>query len=389
MKIIGFVLLLLISSMATGDSTWSVVIEPEEDCLYYLRDCAVLSNGNSVISIVGAFEDPFLICFDQEGEILWSRHILDEGDYRAFESNGELIVLEDGFAACYHSEPRATGIDTDVAVVRMDSSGCILWTFILGEDDEDIWMSTDMISCSDGGLLVSGCPGQMFFGGFVFKLSSDGRLEWMTKPDEIEGFALSVLQTVEGDYFVLVGYDYSVAVQRITSDGLVSAPITVSETGISFGARIGCIDDSFWLFPAIEGHVLYAKQLYPDCGEQNEIFLQLPTNSEIKLADILEEGLLLSGGTDDGEVALMLLYDFNGNLIWQRRYDTGGRDFLYNADFSKGILAIGNTQIPPGEEWAFWILKTDSSGFTEGAGVTEEGTLIIDPERMYIELYVR
>ena len=98
MKIIVFVALTVISSMVIGDSTWSVVIEPDEDCLYYLRDCAVLSNGCSVISIVGAFEDPFLMCFDREGEILWSRHILDEGDHRSFESNGELVTIEDGFA---------------------------------------------------------------------------------------------------------------------------------------------------------------------------------------------------------------------------------------------------------------------------------------------------
>ncbi len=387
MKIIGFVFLIVISSMATGESTWSVAIEPEEDCLYYLRDCAVLSNGYAVISIAGAFEDPFLMCFDREGEILWSRHILDEGDQRAFESNGELVVLEDGFAACYHSEPRATGINTDVAVVRMDSSGEILWTYILGEDDEVIWMSTDMISCSDGGLLVSGCPGQQFFGGFVFKLSSDGRLEWMTQPEEITGFALSVIQTVDGDYCVLVSNYNSTTVQHITSDGLVSAPITVTETEMPFGATIRCINDSFWIFPAIEGHVLYAEQLYPGNGTQNEVFLQLPSNSEIILADILEDGLLLSGGIGDGD-ALLTKYDLDGNLVWQRRYDTGGIDFLYGADFSnQGILAIGQTQIDSEEEQAFWILMTDSSGFVEGAEVTENGTLIIEPERMNIELH--
>ncbi|MCK4807442.1 MAG: hypothetical protein KAT09_07335 [Candidatus Aegiribacteria sp.] len=392
MKTICFFTLLVISSMAIGDSTWSVTIEPEEDCLYYLRDCAVLSNGNAVISIVGAFEDPFLMCFDTEGEILWYRHILEKGGTsRAFESNGELVTLEDGFAVCYHSEPRATGINTDVAVVRMDSSGEILWTYILGEDDEEVWMSTDMISCSDGGLVVSGCPGQQLLGGFVFKLSSDGRLEWMTQPDEIEGFALSVLQTVDGDYCVLVCYNYSVDVQHITSDGLVSAPITVTETEMPFRATISCIDCSFWAFPAVESHVLYAKQLYPDYGTRNEISVQLPANSEVILADVLEGGLLLSGGIDDGGGdALFIRCDLNGNILWQQYYDMGGIDFFYSADYSnQGILAIGRTQTYPGEEWDFWIIMTDKNGFVEGAEVTENGTLVIEPERMHIELYTR
>jgi len=375
--------------MAIGDSTWSAAIEPEEDCLYYLRDCAVLSNGNAVISIVGAFEDPFLICFDREGDILWSRHILDAGDHRAFESNGELVVLEDGFAVCYHSEPRATGINTDVAVVRMDSSGKILWTYILGEDDEAIWMSTDMISCSDGGLLVSGCPGQQIPGGFVFKLSQDGMLEWMTQPDEIVGFTLSVMQNVDGDYAVLVNDEYSnsTVVQYINSHGHVSAPITVPETAIPFNLDINRINDSFLISSTIESNTLRIKMLDPDYGALHEAVIQLPPDTEEGLEDIIEEGFLLSGGTDDGD-ALMMLYDFNGDLIWQRYIDTGGIDFLYGAIFSnRGILAIGQTKTDSEDEWAFWIVMTDNSGFVEGAEVTEDGTQVIEPERMHIELY--
>ncbi|MCD4706169.1 MAG: hypothetical protein K8S62_00335 [Candidatus Sabulitectum sp.] len=392
MKTVCFFTLLVISSMAIGDSTWSIVIETGERCLYGLRDCAVLSNGNAVISLTGAFEDPFLMCFDREGKILWYRHILEGEGSRAFESHGDLVIMEDGFAACYHSEPRATGINTDVAVVRMDSSGGILWTYILGEGDEEIWMSTDMISCPDGGLLVSGCPGQQIPGAFVFKLSSDGRLEWMTQPDEIKGFALSVMKTVDSDYAVLVNDEYSnsTIVQHITSNGLVSAPITVSETAIPFRARTSCIDNSFWVFPAIESHVLYAYRLYPDYGTLHEIFAQLPRDSEAELADVMEEGLLVSGGTDDGEDALLLRYDFNGNLLCERYYDTGGIDFLYSADFSnQGILAIGQTRADSGEERDFWIIMTDNSGFVEGAEVTENGILLIEPERMHIELYTR
>ena len=389
MKIINSVTILVISTMAVAESTWSVEIETEVDWLYALQDCAVLSNGNSVISLTGPFEDPFLICFDHEGEISWSRHILEGESSRAFESNGELVVLEDGFAACYHSEPRATGIDTDVAVVKMNSSGEILWTYILGEDDEDIWMSTDMISCSDGGLLISGCPGQQLPGGFVFKLSSDGRLEWMTRPDDIEGFALSVMQSAGGDYIVLVSNCSSTTVQHITGDGLVSTPITVAENEIPFRARISCIEDSFWIFPAIEGHVLYGERLYPDNGTQNDIFLQLPSDSEVELADILEGGLLVSGGTDDNSDALLLLYDFNGDLLWQQYFDTGGSDLLYSAYYSDhGILAIGQIQTDSGER-AFWILRTDINGIVEGAEVTEEGILIIDPAIIHIELYAR
>lgn len=392
MKNISFVILLVISSMAAGDSTWSVEIETEADCLYGLRDCAVLSNGNSVISFTGPFEDPFLICFDREGEVLWFRHILEGGNTRAFESNGQLVTLNDGFAACYHSEPRATGIDTDVAVVRMDSSGGILWTYILGEDDEDIWMSTDIISCSDGGLLVSGCPGTMFPGGFVFKLSSDGRLEWMTHPEEIVGFATSIVQTVDGGYSVLVIDEYSgsTVVQRIDGDGVVSAPITVSDTTIPFGDRIFCINDSFWVSTVSESDSMRINQLYPDNSTQNEIIVQLPSDGEVQLADISEGELLISGGTGDWSDALLLLYNFNGDLLWQQCYDTGAQDRLSGAVLSDhGILAYGHIQSISGEKRSLWILKTDIGGIVEGARITENGTLLIEPENLDIDLYTK
>lgn len=393
MKVISSVILLAISSTVAGDSTWSAAFEIEPDWLYGLRDCAVLSNGSAVISFTGPFEDPFLICFDHEGEILWSRHILEKGgSSRAFESNGELVALDDGFAACYHSEPRATGVDTDVAVVRMDSSGGILWTYILGEDDEDVWMSTDMISCFDGGLLVSGCAGTMLPGGFVFKLSSDGRLEWMTQPEEIAGFALSVMQTVDGDYSVLSIDEYSgsTVVQHIDSSGLVSALVTVSDTTIPFGGRITRIDDSFWIVHAIENHVLYAERLYPDNGTRSEIIVQLPSDSEVKVADILEGRLLLSGWTDDLNDALLLQYNLNGDLLWQRCYDTGAEENLFEAVLSdQAIVAMGYIHSISGEVRSIWILKTDINGIVEGAGITENGTLLIESKRIHIELHTR
>ena len=106
--------------------------------------------------------------------------------------------------------------------------------------------------------------------------------------------------------------------------------------------------------------------------------------------DIIEGGLLVSGATDDYSDALLLLYDFNGDLLWQRRYDAGAEELLHKAVLSNhGILAMGNIDSISGEKRSFWILKTDINGIVEGAEVTEEGTLMIDPERIHIELYVR
>ncbi len=79
---------------------------------------------------------------------------------REFESGGYLVPIQEGFAAAFHSEPRATGINTDVVIAAFDKSGEPLWTYILGLDDQDNWMCSDMISCADGGVLIIGSPAQ-------------------------------------------------------------------------------------------------------------------------------------------------------------------------------------------------------------------------------------
>lgn len=368
-------------------NTWSATLETGDDLFYELRDGLVLSNGSTVISIAGPFENPFLICLDQEGEILWYRHILEfEGTSRAFESNGSLVTLENGFAVCFHSEPRATGIDTDIAVVRLDSSGKILWTYILGETDEAIWMSTDIIACSDGGVLVTGCPGMQIPGGFAFKLSSDGRQEWITPPESITGFALSAVETDNGDFLILVAehYSNSTVVQRVSSDGRVSSSSTVAETIIQF--KMKYINGSLWLYSPAEGNTLQAFHLDEDFSSIQTTNLQLPQEYEARSADILEDGFLVSGGTEDGN-ALLAMYGFDGSLRWEKQYNTGGIDFLHSAEYlDEGILAFGHAQQFLDDFSVFLLMMTDHSGYIEGVSVNGNGTLLIESDALCLDL---
>ncbi|MCK4506442.1 MAG: hypothetical protein KAW14_12575, partial [Candidatus Aegiribacteria sp.] len=385
LKHFSFIFLVISSSMA--GNTWSTTFETGDDLFYGLRDGIVLSNGSTVISIAGPFENPFLICLDGEGEILWYRHILEfEGTSRAFESNGSLVTLENGFAACFHSEPRATGIDTDVAVVRLDSSGDILWTYILGETDETVWMSTDIIACSDGGVLVTGCPGMQIPDGFAFKLSSDGSQEWLTPPETMAGFALSAVETDSGDFLILVLDEYSnrTVVQQVSSNGQVSSPRTVAETTIQF--KMKYINGSLWVYSPIEDNSVQAFRLDEDFNPVQTIKIQLPQEYEARSADILEDRFLVSGGTEDGK-ALIAMYGFDGSLLWEKQYNTGGMDFLYSATYlDEGILALGRAQQFLDDFSVFLLMKADHSGYVEGASVSEDGTLLIESEALCVDL---
>lgn len=385
LKCISFLFLLISGSIA--GNTWSMTFETGDDLFYGLRDGIVLSNGSTVISIAGPFENPFLICLDEEGDILWYRHILEFGETsRAFESNGKLIALEDGFAACFHSEPRATGIDTDVAVVRLNSSGEILWTYILGETDETVWMSTDIIACSDGGVLVTGCPRMQIPGGFAFKLSSDGRREWMTPPESIAGFTLSAVETDSGDFLILVVYEYSnrTVLQRVSSDGLVSSPRAIAETTIQFEMKY--INGSLWVYSPAEGNTVQAFRLDENFTPIQTVEIPVPQEYEAGSADILKDAFLVSGGTENGN-ALLAMYGFDGSLLWEKQYNTGGIDFLYSAAYlDECILAFGHAQQFLDDFSVFLIMKADHSGCVEGASVSENGTLLIESDALCIDL---
>ncbi len=369
--------------------TWSTTLETGDDLFYGLQNGVVLSGGSTVISIAGPFENPFLICLDEDGKTLWYRHILEfEENSRTFESNGDLVAVEDGFAACFHSEPRATGINTDVAVVRLNSSGDILWTYILGETDEAVWMSTDIIACSDGGVLVTGCPGTQLPGGFALKLSSEGKQEWITPPEAIPGFALSAVEIDSGDFLILSADEYSscTVLQLVNSNGLVSPPVTIAEIMIQTAGNMKYIDNSIWIHSPDYGNILRAFRLDEEFNPIQTIEIQLPPEFEAGSADIFDEGFVVSGGTEDGN-AVLAMYGFDGSPVWKKQYTTGGTDFLYSTTYlDEAILALGSAQQSLNDFSVFLLMKTDHSGNLEGTSVSGNGTLTIQSEAVRLDL---
>jgi hypothetical protein len=107
--------------------------------------------------------------------------------------------------------------------------------------------------------------------------------------------------------------------------------------------------------------------------------LQFPPEYEVSSASILEDGFIVSGGTD--HTALLSAYAFDGSLLWEREYDTGGNGILYGTTVvDDGILTFGNTRTFLGDQHAFWVMKTDRDGFAEGVWVRADGTLMIESE---------
>ncbi len=377
MKYVHLFTLFLIT--CAGADSWSTAIRQDDDPMYGIKDCCLISNGNSIISVAGPFADPYLICLGQEGQMLWNRQILETGgSSRAFESGGILLSLEEGFAACFNSEPRATGINTDVAVIRSDSSGEVLWTYILGENDDSVWMCTDIISCSDGGLLITGCPGTMLPGGYVLKLSSDGNPEWMTAPDEITGYAISAVEDGSGDYLLLVEeYMNTVTVQKVSREGEVCEARVVHDSGIQGKSIIRLVEGSIWIISPGEDNSITALRLNSDVEIDKYLEFGFSSDIEILTVEMTEAGIYTAGRS--GDDAFLSMTDLNGSNIWQRLLDTGDNEILRQISIGNGsLLACGYLETATDYSSASWILKTDSLGMVEGAEITDSGVQKIE-----------
>jgi len=387
MGFIYLITLILTAVSAPAGDTWATSIEQNEEQMYGLQDVTMLSDGSVVISLVGPFSDPFLVCFGREGNVRWYRQILEKGGTsRAFESGGYLLTVDEGFASCFHSEPRATGIDTDVAVIRCSNSGDILWTYVLGEDDESNWMCTDMILCSDGGFLITGCPGTMLPGGFALKLSQDGNPEWMTAPNEITGYIVSAIETDGGDFLLLVEeFLDNITIQSIDPDGAVSLPLVISDNGNSLDGKIKTVNGSIWIITPDEVNSFSAYNLDDSYELVRHVEHALPADSEIRCIDIHDECFVTSGNVADNTFLAMI--DFDGNTVWQRIYNTGSLQYTNGMScYDDGFLLLESLLDGRGYCDAFCVIKTDSQGMVEGAEEVGPGMYEIEPGWIPLEL---
>lgn len=330
-------LLLLVLSLASGASGWRTSIDPGPESLLGIRSAAGLPAGGVLVCLAGPFQDPVMMRLDVEGDTLWERQILERnGSSRSFESGGHIILLEDGFAVSLHSEPRATGMDTDVAVCRMDLEGDTLWTFILGLDDTENWMCTDLISCSDGGFLVTGCPGTMLPGGFCFRLDGAGELQWLTPTDIMDGYCLSAVELPEGGFLTLI-HDFSgcFLLQPVSTQGEVGEPVEVRSGSGSIPESIRFIDGDLWVTLRPQGCSVRSLRFDDMLEVVDTLAVELSEGHDIRCARLTDTGLI-TAGLREGE-PFLCLSDMDGNLE--------AETFLDLEDTPSGISVQGDRVI--------------------------------------------
>jgi hypothetical protein len=192
-----------------GDTLWTRVYGgASEDCGHSVRQTS--DNGFVVAGHTNSFgagaADVYLIKADSIGDTLWTRTYGGSDDDRGKEIR---ITGDGGYIVVGHTESFGAG-NADVYLVRTDSTGDTLWTRAHGGADEDGGHSVQQTL--DGGFIITGYTGS--FGAsdtnlYLIKTDSSGDTLW-TKMFGGSGvdYGLSVQQTSDSGY-VVVGWTNS------------------------------------------------------------------------------------------------------------------------------------------------------------------------------------
>ncbi len=150
--------------------------------------------------------DVYIIKLDSAGNMLWSRVIGGNADDMAADV---IQTTDNGFllTGVTHSFGQGNG---DILVIKLDSNGNLQWTRTIGGNNTD-W-GADAVQADDGGYVITGVTssfGQGTYDVYILKLDSSGNLLWTrTIGGTNDDRSYAIAKTNEGKY-IITGYTKS------------------------------------------------------------------------------------------------------------------------------------------------------------------------------------
>ncbi len=201
--------MLIVKLNSAGNFQWSKTYGGSHDepayCIIQTADGGLAFAGYS--NSFGPYNVFNIIKTDSSGNILWNRLIGETGTgshiYSVIQSSDGSFVLAGEFT------PTGTG-NYDMYIVKINSSGTILWTRTVAGSGYD--MAYSVTQTTDGGFVLGGYTNSYGSGGYdmyIVKLNSSGSLQWSkTVGGTGDEQALSIIKTTDGG-FIAAGYSSS------------------------------------------------------------------------------------------------------------------------------------------------------------------------------------
>jgi len=303
----------------------------------------------------GGGGDATIVKFDYDGNIVWKKNFGGSGHDRYEDA----VVVSDGIIAVGTSEYRSFDngdwkgvsgrIDNDAIIVKYDHNGNVLWKKSFGTNHRDWYESVTAVS--DGVVAVGhkyNYIGYTYNGAIIVKYDNAGNLLWDKVLDDCKYYSVTT-----------------------TSDGVIAV-------GAAGNNAIMVKYDN-------NGNVLWKKNF----------------QGSYEYVTAVDDGIIVSGyayvenfgdwagfvghGAQD---AILVKYDFDGNIIWKKHFGGKGYDIYHSAiAVSDAIIAIGESYDLLGSGSSFG--NGDLEGVAgKGAGdaiivkYTTSGTGIMDVSKM-------
>jgi uncharacterized delta-60 repeat protein len=185
-------------------------------------------------------DDIFVVKLDSSGNVVWAKTI---GGSSWDEARSIIQSSDGGYVVAGETESFGAG-DDDIFVVKLDSSGNVVWAKTIGGSSYDF--ANSITQSSDGGYVVAGYTSSFGAGGdiYIVKLDSDGNVVWTkTIGGSSMDVARSIIRSSDGSYVVAGytgGYDiyivkldssWNVLWTKVIRDGHVANSIIQSSDG--------------------------------------------------------------------------------------------------------------------------------------------------------------
>jgi len=336
----------------------------------------------------------WVLKLDVNGKILWEKVYGGVGRDRAHSIQQ---TSDGGYIVAGETSSFSFGGDTDVWVLKIKSDGDRDWQTTCGGSGDDIAYSIQQTS--DGGYIVAGETASSGAGGadaFVFKLKSDGSIDWKKSYGGAgDDRARSIQQTPDG--FIVAGEtnsfgagDLDVWVLKLDDSGAVSwqetfggtkidAAYSVQRTSdngyiIAGGATLSgsIFNDVFLLKLDASGNTVQWQNTYGS-GTNN-----ISNNVAFSVQQTSDGGYIVAGkaaslGKILGDMWVLKL-DSNGGVVWQKTYGGQGSNSanFVRQNLDGGYIVAGETLLGAGDA-DVWVLKLDGNG-SIGSGCSIIGT---------------
>jgi len=335
----------------------------------------IIAGGTSSFGVAG--DDVYLIKTNALGDTLWTRtYGGDDSD----EGYSVQQTIDGGYIIAGLTSSYGAG-GADVYLIKTDASGYTLWTRTYGGYSYDIGNSVQQTA--DGGFIIAGVTNSFGAGEsnvYLIKTDTSGDTLWTKiygSADDEEGY--SVQQTTDGGY-IITGDIFFLSLEtrdvflfKTDSSGDILWARTYGGVNNDWGKSVQQTVDGGYVIAGTKGFGFGNKDVYLIRTDSSGDTLWTRTYGGSDLSNSVQQttdgGYIIAGRTSSfgagGADVYLIKTDSAGDTLWTRTYggDAGDAGHSVQLTTDGGYIITGSTASFGAGRTDVYLIKTDPDGF--------------------------